>query len=371
MSVTDYYETHREELYQLLEDLCRMGSPSGQERPKTEFCKAWLAKRGVESFIDDTDTLLYEGNLTDPRGCTVFMAHTDTVFPDASLTPVLEGEILHCPGSSDNTANLAIMLLLICYLQEQGSTQNLVFAATSGEEGLGNLRGARSVFGRYKGRVRQAVGFDLCYPGIAKQAVGSRRFEITVRAPGGHSFSDFGNENAIVSLSELIQRLSVLPPCAGETTTLNIGTIQGGTTINSIPQQAKMTYEFRSVFEENLERMQQWMEGEIGEAVTRGRNITVESLGIRPATGTPEPTAWEQLVRAATQAVEHQSGMKAEISPCSTDCNIPLSLDIPAVTLGLCNGNGAHTREEWVDRQSLLVGFSIAVELVQTLLKQA
>ena len=366
-----YAAAHAEEVQQLTEDLCRIPAPSGREQARAEFCKAWLEWHGAKDVrIDGADNMVLELNAVDSDALTVLMAHTDTVFPDTEPMEVhQEGGRLLCPGVGDDTANLAVLLLAARFLLEQGISpkHGLVIAANSGEEGLGNLRGCRRLMADYRGRVARLISFDGYYSRLWNKAVGSARYRVTVRTRGGHSFRDFGTPNAIAGLSELIGVLYAIEPHwgpVGTVTTYNVGTIQGGTSVNTIAQEASMLYEYRSDEAAGLRGMEETFSAVVEDFRARGVDIEVESLGVRPCGEGVDPAAQQALSDWSEALLRRHTAGDIVVEPASTDCNIPLSLGIPAVSFGLCAGGGAHTRQEWVETASLETGLRIALETV-------
>ena len=366
-----YAAAHADEARQLTEELCRIPAPSGKERARAEFCRDWLERCGAKDVrIDGADNMVLELNAAGSDALTVLMAHTDTVFPDTEPMEVhQEGGRLLCPGVGDDTANLAVLLLAARFLLEQGISpkHGLVIAANSGEEGLGNLRGSRQLMADYRGRVARMISFDGYYNRLWNKAVGSARYRVTVRTRGGHSFRDFGAPNAIALLAEIISALYDIQPHwgpAGTVTTYNVGMVQGGTSVNTIAQEASMLYEYRSDEAAGLRGMEEAFLAVVEDFRVRGADIEMESLGVRPCGEGVDPVAQAALSDWSEALLRRYTGGNIVVEPASTDCNIPLSLGIPAVSFGLCGGGGAHTRQEWIETASLETGLCIALETV-------
>ena len=366
-----YAAAHADEARQLTEELCRIPAPSGKERARAEFCRDWLERCGTKDVrIDGADNMVLELNAAGSDALTVLMAHTDTVFPDTEPMEVhQEGGRLLCPGVGDDTANLAVLLLAARFLLEQGISpkHGLVIAANSGEEGLGNLRGSRQLMADYRGRVARMISFDGYYNRLWNKAVGSARYRVTVRTRGGHSFRDFGAPNAIALLAEIISALYDIQPHwgpAGAVTTYNVGMVQGGTSVNTIAQETSMLYEYRSDEAAGLRGMEEAFLAVVEDFRVRGADIEVESLGVRPCGEGVDPVVQAALSDWSEALLRRYTGGNIVVEPASTDCNIPLSLGIPAVSFGLCGGGGAHTRQEWIETASLETGLCIALETV-------
>ncbi len=365
-----YVDSHVGELEQLIETLCAIPAPSHNEDVRAQFCKNYLESHGaVGVYIDSAKNVVYPVNCEDKKHIRLFMAHTDTVFPDTRpFVPVRQGRRLYCPGVGDNTANLAVLLMVAAYAARRGlkSRKGILFVCNSCEEGLGNLKGCRQIMNDYAGRIEYMVALDGGYDHICKTPVGSSRYRVTVRTEGGHSYAAFGNKNAIYYLASMVNALySVAVPKKPETTTTyNVGTIAGGTSVNTIAQQAEMLYEYRSNDRECLEQMEHSFFDLVHTYRELGVEVNVELLGTRPCMGDVNLKRQQKLFDDCVQIVERHAGIKPPASSGSTDCNIPLSLGIPAVCFGAYLGQGAHTREEYIELDSLPAGFKIAMELI-------
>lgn len=363
-----YAAAHWQETRQLTEELCRIPAPSGRERARAEFCAAWLRAHGAEAVrLDQADNAVLELNAGNSRALTVLMAHTDTVFPDTTPMEVRRGGgKLHCPGACDDTANLAVLLMTARFLLERGiqPRNGMLLAANSGEEGLGNLRGCRQLMADYQGRIARVISFDGYDSRLWNRAVGSARYRLTLRTGGGHSFRDFGAPNAIAELCRLVTELyEICPPKdpVGSTTTYNVGVIQGGTSVNTIAQEASVLYEYRSDAAAGLRQMEKAFDAAVARCRGRGTEVTVETLGVRPCEEGVNPLAQQQLTELSRSILRDCTGREPVVESASTDCNIPLSMGIPGVSFGACHGGGAHTREEWLEERSLETGLRIAL----------
>lgn len=370
-----YITEHYEELVSLIKELCAIPAPSHHEEKRAEFCKAWLEAAGARGVsIDRALNVVCPVNLTDDNEIVVFMAHTDTVFPDREPMPLREeGDKLCCPGVGDDTANLACLLLTARYLIQSGKNPScgILFVANSCEEGLGNLKGCRQLMEDYKGRVKEVISIDGGLGGIMNKAVGSHRYRIWVKTEGGHSYGAFGNRNAIHLLSSLIASLyTVKVPQNGDSkTTYNVGAISGGTSVNTIAQYAEMLYEYRSDDRECLKKMERMLEKMLDAYRATGIEIGCELLGERPCMGDVDPLSQKDLENRAAAAMERAVGEKPFFHSGSTDCNIPFSLGIPAVCFGAYRGAGAHTREEYIYPESLKTGMSLLLDFIGSYFK--
>ena len=366
-----YLDASQEELKQLIRELCAIPAPSHHEEKGAAFCKNWFASIGAKGvYIDEALNVVCPHYVSENGPVTVFMAHTDTVFPDLEPMPFIETEdTFRCPGVCDDTANLAVMMLCAKYFIQNdipGKT-GILFVANSCEEGLGNLKGCRAIANHYGKRMESLVTFDgHNLHAVVHHAVGSHRYQVTVKTEGGHSFVDFGNRNAIAVLSEMISQLyRIEVPTEGSSkTTYNVGTISGGTSVNTICQEATMLYEYRSDSHICLQKMKEMFEQVIEAYRTAGIKIEVELLGERPCSANVDATALEALKQKAADSVLRITGQEAKFVSASTDCNIPLSLGIPSVCMGVCEASGLHTREEVLFLRSLPQGSALCMDFL-------
>lgn len=370
-------DTHAEEQLALLKTLAAIPAPSHHEEQRAQFILDWLRAAGAErAYMDAALNVVLPFGEVESGGISVFMAHTDVVFPDTAPLPVREEEgRLYAPGAGDDTANVVALMLCAKYLLagRLQPKQPVLIVFNSCEEGLGNLKGVRRIMADFAGRIKDFVSFDGQCDSIVHKAVGSERWRVTVSTKGGHSYAAFGNPNAIVHLADLIVKLNCQPlPSAPDTkTTYNVGTIQGGTSVNTIAQNAEMTYEYRSDDAAALERMRQQFLALLKCAGQEDVHFTAELIGERPCDASvPEEEKQRHLARCC-QAIAAVTGVSPTLRSGSTDANIPLSLGIPAATFGLYRGAGAHTRQEYVEIDSLLPGLKIGLCLITTCFHEA
>ncbi len=367
--ILEYIEAHRQEAYELLLELAQIPAPSNQEQLRAEYCKRWLEKQGAQGvYVDEALNVVYPVGCENDKPVAVFAAHSDVVFPDTQPLPLkVEDGYIHCPGIGDDTGNVVALLMAAKYIAEnqlQSPDWGILLVINSGEEGLGNLKGCRKLFEDYGSRVREFVTFDLGSNNLYDRAVGSRRFKICVKTQGGHSLNDFGRPNAIACLASVIHSLyQVRVPEKGRTT-YNVGTISGGTSVNTIAQDAEMLYEFRSDERDSLNLMQEKLDGILDSYRAKGLDISCEVVGDRPCSGDVPAAAQKALSDRAAAAIKAWFGKEPMRRSASTDCNIPLSIGIPSVCIGCLIGEGAHTREEKVEIASLLPGLKLCFQLV-------
>lgn len=368
----DKIEKYIQEKYtvtvELLRTLCGIPAPSGKEQARADFCRAWLEAAGANGvYTDEALNVIYPLNCEGSKEITVIAAHTDTVFPDMEPMPYREDEErIYCPGAGDDTASLAILMMTVKFFLEQKirPLKGILFVCNSCEEGLGNLKGSRELMRCYSGRIARFITFDSNLGIINDKCVGSHRYRVTVRTEGGHSFQKFGNPNAIAVLADMVSSIYKLPvPQLDDTrTSYNVGLIEGGTSVNTIAQNASMLCEYRSDNREALALMQKEFENIFAKAEAEGVQISAEKIGDRPcAAGTGEERL-NELIRSCRETVEKVIKKPVIMKSASTDCNIPLSKGIPAVCIGVYQGGGAHTREEWVEKESLKKGMEVAIK---------
>lgn len=372
MDLQKFSEEKFEELLKLHRELCVIPAPSHFEDERAEYVLKYLKDCGIDNaYIDEAKNVICTlGKPSDKM--VVFMAHTDTVFPmDTPLNYVDDGEKIHCPGAGDDTGSLVGMLTCVKYMAQHNIVpeKTLMFVANSCEEGLGNLKGCRQLFKDYGDKIEYLYSFDSKPMGVTNKSVGSHRYEITALTEGGHSFGAFGNRNAISVLAEIINEIYKIevPKSGNSRTTYNVGIIEGGTSVNTIAQNASMLCEYRSDNVECLKIMQEKF-GEIFEkAKANCLELKVELVGDRPCMSAEMDMEALQKITDRAKAIQSKHfGVDAIEKSGSTDCNIPHSLAIPAVALANYNGGGTHTREEWVIKDSFKAGLKVSMELILT-----
>lgn len=361
-----YIQAHAQEAKELLKELAQIPAPSNKEEKRMEFCKNWLIQCGAKGIYTDAAlNVVYPYELTENKPVIVFMAHMDVVFPDETPLPWKEENgRLCCPGVGDDTANLVALMMAARYVTEKKLKPvdcGILFVCNAGEEGLGNLKGSRKICEDYKGRIQRFYSFDGTMKFLTSRAVGSERMRVTLRTEGGHSYGDFGRENAIANLAEIITEIYKIQVPEKGKTTYNAGIIEGGTSVNTIAQEASMLCEYRSDDVDSLAFMRESF-NKIFQFPREGVEMQVETIGIRPCEKFTEEQAKERqkLLEETKALMTEITGHEPELSPGSTDCNIPLSMGIPSVCYGTYYGAGAHTREEYVEENSLKMGYEMA-----------
>jgi tripeptide aminopeptidase len=373
-----WFHLHDRKMMQWQQELVSIAAPPFGEGKRAE----WLAERFRELKleqveIDSEGNVLgcYPGDRSRTRQpCVMLSAHIDTVFPlHTPIAPLVEHNRLEAPGACDNGAGVAGLLAMAAALESSGMELpcDLLFAGNVGEEGEGDLRGMRYLYG--PSPWSQRIGANVVLDGagcevVVTQALGSRRYLVTVRGPGGHSWTDAGTPNPIVVLSRAIAAMSDVALPASPRTTLNIGTIEGGSSVNSIPEFATARFDLRSLEADQLVRLEVELHRTVEDAVlvanSSGRNTSNKSAGAGAGPGLgPVEFVIDRIgdrpagrlndnspLLEALHAVDRHLGIRTEKRVASTDANIPLSLGIPALSIGAGgDGGGIHTRGEWYD----------------------
>ncbi|MDD6102575.1 MAG: M20/M25/M40 family metallo-hydrolase [Clostridiales bacterium] len=368
---------YKNELEKLFLSLCAIPSPTNHEDERLSFIANWYADNGLYDFeIDNQGNVLYNFNVKAYNPIKLVTAHVDTVFSsDTNIVPRVSDGVVYCPGSGDNTANLAIMMMAVKVLSDMGFSPScgVIFAADVGEEGLGNLCGVKSIIGDYGVRIDEMIALDLSYGTIINRAVGSRRYKIEVSTKGGHSYLDFGNDNAIAAAAEIVHDLYRQNIPNGSDTTYNIGNIFGGTGVNVIASNASMLYEIRSENFRNIEVMHEQLIQILNNHTETGVSISCEIIGERPGMGNVNEkrlaALFDRCLQALKNPVWENCGYRSEfnIIPGSTDCNIPLSKGVPSLCFGLAYSENHHTLNEYTRLDSLLPGLTTLVNLFENL----
>ena len=365
-----FVEENKDLMLRTLEELCAIPAPSHHEEKRAEYCKKWLEGVGAKGvYIDEALNVVFPLNCEGSKEISVLAAHTDTVFPDMEPMPYEDrGETIHCPGVGDDTIAVVMVMLCTKYVLQENIVpeKGLLFVLNSCEEGLGDLKGTRRLFRDYEGRISRFVSFDSNLYTMHAESVGSHRYKVTVRTPGGHSRSDFGKPNALNELAEMITKIYAIsvPTVAGGQTTYNVGTVSGGTSVNTIAQEATMLCEYRSNKVECMEIMKERFMEIFRQGEKENVQVEVELVGDRPCGKDIDPARMEKLIAMARRIGWDVLGRELKMTAASTDCNIPHSLGIPAVAMGICRWHGIHTREEYIEKAPLPAGLEIALQVV-------
>ena len=347
---------------QTIEDqirICEVEAPPFKETKRGELYAQLLREAGLQNVrVDKVGNVLGERPGAQPRPHLVFAAHLDTVFPEGTNVKVTrEGTMLRGPGIGDDCRGLAV-LLAIARAMNRAKVQTpgpITFVGNVGEEGLGDLRGVKHMFNEaMKGQIDRFVSVDGTGLGITHVAVGSLRYRVTFKGPGGHSYGAFGMVNPIQALGRAMARIADFQVPNEPKTTFNVGRIGGGTSVNSIPFDAWMEVDMRSPDPASLQSVDAKFNKAVDDAVAdenarwNSHALTVEKalVGNRPAGRTAAETPIVQAALSATRALN----LPISLDQGSTDANLPMSLGIPAITIdGGGRGTGSHALNEAFD----------------------
>lgn len=371
-AIREFIAQNQEQTLQIVRELCGIPAPSHFEHKRAEWCKKWFDENcGQGAYIDEALNVIFPLNCEGKDSVTVIVAHTDTVFPDLEPLPFREDEEkMYSPGVGDDTASVAVLMMTAKFFAERNiqPERGIMFVCNSGEEGLGDLKGTKKMFRDFGDRIGRFISFDSILNSVADRCVGSHRYEVEVKTEGGHSWGAFGKENAIAELAKIaceIYKLEV-PKKDGSKTTYNVGTIEGGTSVNTIAQNAKMLCEYRSDNKDCIAYMQEQFERIFEEARSETVQVNVKKVGDRPCMNI-DMEEIEKLKRIALPIIEDVIGEPVKCKSSSTDCNIPLSMGIPALCIGTNIHVGTHTREEWLDKASMTPGLEIGIRIAMAM----
>ncbi len=353
--------------------LTEIPAPPFQEAQRAVAVKLLLASSGLEVQIDKTGNVIGELRGTNEKEMVVLSAHLDTVFPPSTEIKVRhDRDRLLAPGISDNGTGLAALIAIARACQESHikPRRTILFVADVGEEGEGNLRGMRALIEAYKPKLKAVIVLDGSGTDhVTTKALASRRLEATINGPGGHSWSDFGMPNPINALVRASVRFINTKVPAAPRTTFNIGQIEGGTSINSIPYEAKLKVDIRSESEDELTKLESALRECIAAGVrdemessrerSKGKlEWKVELLGSRPGGELPVNSPLLAALRSADEFVGNQSRVERS----STDANVPLAHGIDAISIGAGGtGGGAHSLQEWYEPAGREMGLKRAL----------
>lgn len=359
--------THTQQLLELAIQIQQIPAPTFAEGPRGEFVRDLFIKDGLKDVSMDSLGNVYArlpGKQKKSKPLIV-SAHLDTVFPQGTRLQVRkEAGRVFGPGIGDNSIGVAALFGILWALRERKLEfkHDIWFAANVGEEGLGDLRGMRGVVERFGGDVLGYLVLEgLALGHVYHHAIGVRRYRIAAKTRGGHSWSDYGQPSAVHELAGLVTQLTGIALPRQPRTTMNVGTIHGGTGVNVLAADAKCELDLRSEDPVTLAKLIYQVEEVLINWKRDGVKIQAEVIGERPA-GLLSPE--HEFVQWAIKAVR-EGGMEPVLTAGSTDANIPLSQNIPAVVLGITTGGGAHTVEEFIDLGPIERGMESLVRFVE------
>lgn len=373
-----FFETNADAITNEQIEICSVPASPFGERERAEYLSekfSALGLTGVEIDEEGNCLGLLEGRSRSPL--LVVSAHLDTVFPpDTDFTVIKSGRRLLAPGIADDGCGLVALIALAraIHTEKIRPEGSILFVGTVGEEGEGNLRGVRYLLtrGRWASKVDVFLSFDG--PGVDRithRALGSRRYRVEITGPGGHSWGDFGLPNPVHALGRAVSKLAGYPLPREPRTTFNVGRIEGGTTINAIPEKAAMEVDLRSGADVELQRLDAFFRRALRQAADEENSnrrpgdplldLRVDLIGERPSGETPADSPLVELAVEATRIL----GIEPRLDQSSTDSNLPISLGIPAITLGAGGTAGcSHTLAEWYDPTGRELGLKRALLLV-------
>ena len=353
---------------------CEVPAPSFKEAARGEVLKRAFEQLGLQNVrVDKAGNVLGDYAGAAPRPRVVMAAHLDTVFPEGTdVTVKRDGSVLRAPGIGDDCRGLAVLVAIVRELKKARvqTPGSITFVANVGEEGLGDLRGVKELFGTtLKDQIDRFVSIDGTGVHVTNVAVGSHRYRVTFKGPGGHSFGAFGMANPIGAMGRAIAKINEIQVPKQPKTTFNVGRVGGGTSVNSIPFDGWMEVDMRSSDPASLAAVDANFQKAVDAAVVEENQrwgkpamITTakELVGDRPAGSTPESSA---IVRSGLETAT-VLGFSANLGEGSTDSNLPMSLKIPAITIGGGGrGRDAHSLSESFDTTDSWMGTQHALLL--------
>ena len=345
--------------------ICRVPAPTFSEEARARYIEGRLRELGLQSVETDSlhnVTAVLPGSGDGPT--LMVVSHIDTVFPAGTdVEPRWDGTVWRAPGIRDNSASAAVNLLVPEILRRVGLELkgDLILGFSVGEEGLGNLRGMRALMERFGPRISAVLAADGGLGIIGHAGVSVRRLKVVARAEGGHSWADVGKPSAVHVLGRIAAGISQIEVPEDPRSALNIGTFNGGTSVNAIAAHAEFLLDIRSVEQEVVVKIEERVRAIIAAGSCEGVDISLSVVGDRPGGRIAEDHPLIQAIQEGYRAV----GVTGSPQAISTDANIPLWLGIPAASMGVSAGGGVHTLDEFLDPGSLTRG---AQALVLTLL---
>jgi acetylornithine deacetylase/succinyl-diaminopimelate desuccinylase-like protein len=356
-------------LIDLAIEIQQIPAPTFEEAKRARFVRKLFIKEKLQDVSIDKTGNVYgllpkaQDQKSDAKPL-IISAHMDTVFPpESDLSITRQSDRVCGPGLGDNSLGVAALFGLIWMLRERNIELggDVWFVANVCEEGLGDLRGMKAVVDRFGAAVRAYLVIEgLALGHIYHRAVGVKRYRVTARTTGGHSWSDYGKPSAIHELSKLVVKLASLELPDQPRTTMNVGKIAGGTSVNVIASEAMLDLDLRSEERQPLIQLVSAAEKLVQAANRQGVHIEAQVIGERPV---GEMAVNHPLVKRA-EACLHEQGLEAALISGSTDANVPLSMGYPAIVLGVTTGGGAHTMREYINTAPVAQGMEQLLRFV-------
>lgn len=353
----EYAKAHEDQTLKDQVELCQIAAPPFHEQARAAEFKKRLEALGLKNVrIDDVGNVISERPGVGSGPTVLIQGHLDTVFPEGTdVTVKQEGGKYMGPGIGDDCRGLATVLSAARALQNAGveTSGTILFVGDVGEEGLGDLRGTKNLFAKsLKGQIDYFISVDGTGLSMTKDAVGSHRYEVTFKGPGGHSYGAFGMPNPIHAMGRAIAKISDFQVTKDPKVTFNVGVVSGGTSVNSIAFEAKMLVDMRSPDSKALDAIDAKFQKAVKDALAEENarwdspvklTVEVKSVGVRPAGQQPADAPIVTTGLAAAKVL----GFTPRLGASSTDANVPISLGVPGVTIdGGGKGHGAHSLGE-------------------------
>ena len=357
-----------ERLIDIAIQIQQVPAPTFHEEKRAEFLRDLFVKEKLKDVSIDSVNNVFARLPGKGKGKPLIVsAHTDTVFPEStSLHVTREDERIYGPGIGDNSLGVAALFGLLWNLREDKIELpfDVWFVANVCEEGLGDLRGMKAVVERFGADVRAYLVLEgMAFGHVYHRAIGVRRYRVTMRTAGGHSWSDYGQPSAVHEAAHLVTQITALALPVNPRTTLNVGLIKGGTGVNVLAAEATFDLDMRSESMDELNKLIERVENIIQSADKPDIKIEMEVIGSRPA---GEIAANHPLIQLAQECLLAQ-GSSVTLTSGSTDANIPLSRGYPSLVLGVSTGGSAHTVHEYVDVEPVKKGMECLTEFVKRL----
>lgn len=355
-----------QELLSLAQQIQQIPAPTFQEQARAAFVLEKFRQLGLSNAESDANANVFARLPGGKAAPLIVSAHLDTVFPASTPLTIRHAPgRIYAPGLGDNSIGVAALLEIARLLQAEGASLpgDVWLAANSAEEGLGDLKGIKAVCARF-GPAAQAYlvleGMGLGH--VYLRGIGVQRYRVQFTCAGGHSWADYGQPSAIHELTRWAAEISAWKLPSTPRSSLNIGRIGGGISINTLAAQAWLELDLRSEEEDTLQSIAQQVENSLSKAQRLpGVQVSAEIIGQRPAGGLAQA---HRLARLAQSCLAEQ-GLEAKFIAGSTDANWPLSLGFPSLVLGITTGGGAHTTEEYIETAPAALGLAQVLQFVR------
>lgn len=360
----DIAERMRDQIADDAEKICLVPAPPFKERQRAEFVAGLFRDLGYEPEFDDVDNVIVRRKGAGDEKSIMLLGHTDTVFPEGTeITVKRNNGSMTGAAIGDNSLGVAALLGVARALDEMDvqTAGDLLLVANVGEEGLGNLRGARAAVDQFESELGAVIAVEGHSLGrVTSGAVGSKRIKVTVTGPGGHSWGAFGQPSAIHVLGHIIHEIDSLSVPEDPKTTYNVGVIEGGVSVNTIAPNASAVIDMRSIDVDSLDSLAEQVETIVKSKNEGDISTEIDVLGERPAGRTPDEAP---IVQTGLQILRDLE-MEPYTDASSTDANVPISRGIPSVCVGITRGEGAHRMEETIEIEPIASGMAQLIKMV-------